>query len=259
MDVTSPIVQSMHDAGVMHPGDTLIMAICFAALIICFFIIACQICLAVIEYYLVVTLASVLIPFGISSHTKFIAEKAIGAAIAVSVKLMVLSFIMGLAQPLIGQMHFTGSGDITLNQMISMLLVCGLLAYVVLRAPAVAADFLSGSPSLNAGAIGQSMVSGMSSFVGAAAGAKAGGSAIYDKVSEKMSAASETLRKTSGAVGEQQAAMARAAAVPSAAAPTRRVAQGPAAPAARMAAAVTPQVPREPAAARAPRARPTLA
>ena len=138
------------------------MAICFAALIICFFIIACQICLAVIEYYLVVTLASVLIPFGIASHTKFIAEKAIGAAIAVSVKLMVLSFIMGLAQPLIGQMHFTGSGDITLNQMISMLLVCGLLAYVVLRAPAVAADLLSGSPSLNAGAIGQSMVSGVS-------------------------------------------------------------------------------------------------
>ena len=177
------------------------MAICFAALIICFFIIACQICLAVIEYYLVVTLASVLIPFGISSHTKFIAEKAIGAAIAVSVKLMVLSFIMGLAQPLIGQMHFTGSGDITLNQMISMLLVCGLLAYVVLRAPAVAADFLSGSPSLNAGAIGQSMVSGVSSFVGAAAGAKAGGSAIYDKVSQKMSAASETLRKTFGGGG----------------------------------------------------------
>ena len=48
----------MHDAGITHLGDTFIMAICFAALIVCFFLIACQICLAVIEYYLVVTLAS---------------------------------------------------------------------------------------------------------------------------------------------------------------------------------------------------------
>src|ERR1022692_3086934 len=146
LDATQPIAQSMHDAGITHLGDVCIMAICYAALIACFFIIACQICLAVIEYYLVVTLASVLIPFGISGHTKFIAEKAIGAAIAVSVKLMVLSFIMGLAQPLIAQMHFTGTGEVHLRDALSMVLVSGLLAYVVWRAPAFAADLLAASP-----------------------------------------------------------------------------------------------------------------
>ena len=57
--------------------------------------------LAVIEYYLVVTLATCLIPFGISQHTRFLAEKAIGAVVAVSVKLMVLSFIIALIQPVI--------------------------------------------------------------------------------------------------------------------------------------------------------------
>jgi type IV secretion system protein TrbL len=201
MDVTSPIVQSMHEAGITHLGDTCIMAICFAALILCFFLIACQICLAVIEYYLVVTLASVLIPFGISGHTKFIAEKAIGAAIAVSVKLMVLSFIMGLAQPVIAQMHFTGSGEITLNQMISMLLVSGLLAYIVWRAPAMAADLLAASPSLNAGAVGQSMVSGISAGVGAFTGAVTGGRAAGAALMGNVSAASQMLREKFGGGG----------------------------------------------------------
>jgi len=203
LDVTDPIVKSMHEAGITHLGDTCIMAICFGALVVCFFLIACQICLAVIEYYLVVTLASVLIPFGISGHTKFIAEKAIGAAIAVSVKLMVLSFIMGLAQPLIAQMHFTGTGDITLNQMISMLLVCGLLAYIVWRGPAMAADLLAASPSLNAGAVGQSLVSGVTAGVGAFSGAVTGGRAAGSAIQQQLSKTTQMLRDKFGGGGDK--------------------------------------------------------
>ena len=209
LDATNPIVQSMHDAGLSHIGDVALMAICYAALIACFFIIACQLCVAVIEYYLIVTLASVLIPFGISQHTKFIAEKAIGAAIAVSIKLMVLSFVMGLVQPVITQMHFTGSGEMTLNQMLSMVLVCGLLAYVVVRAPGFAADLLAASPSLNAMAIGQSAVSAVSSGAKAASGAATGGRAMMSKgaaaakaVGAKGLAAYNALQKTFGGGGK---------------------------------------------------------
>ena len=111
---------------------------------------------------------------------------------------MVLSFIMGLAQPLIAQMHFTGSGEITLNQMISMCLVCGLLAYIVWRAPAVAADLLAASPSLSAGAVGQAWSPGMSTGVGAFSRRRRRRLRARRQGSQQTSAASQMLRKTFG-------------------------------------------------------------
>ena len=179
LDATQPLVQSMHDAGMTHFGDIFMMGLCYAVLIGCFFLIACQVCVAVIEYYLVVTLAACLIPFGMSQHTRFIAEKAIGAAVAVSVKLMVLSFVVALIQPVIGQIHFSGTGEIQMNEALAMCLVCLVLAILVWRAPGFAADLLAASPSLSAGAVGQHVMNAVSSGVGAAKGgaAVAGGAA----------------------------------------------------------------------------------
>ena len=101
LDATAPLVKAMDDAGFSMIKDAIVFGLCYLIIMACFFLMACQICLAVIEYYLVVTLATCLIPFGMSSHTKFIAEKAIGAAVAVSVKLMVLSFLVALIQPVL--------------------------------------------------------------------------------------------------------------------------------------------------------------
>ncbi|HVV48982.1 MAG TPA: type IV secretion system protein [Polyangia bacterium] len=163
LDVTQPLVQSMQDAGITHLGDLILDAICYVILVASFFLIACQVCIAVIEYYLVVTLASCLIPFGISQHTRFLAEKAIGAAVAVSVKLMVLSFTVALIQPVLGQLHFSSTGnEVLLNESLAMCLVCILLAILVWRAPGFAADLLAASPSLSANAVGQHVTSAVS-------------------------------------------------------------------------------------------------
>ena len=170
LDVTQPLVQSMQDAGLTHLGDLILDAICYVVLVGSFFIIACQVCVAVIEYYLVVTLASCLIPFGMSQHTRFLAEKAIGAAVAVSVKLMVLSFVVALIQPVLGQLHFSATGEIPLNESLAMCLVCVLLAILVWRAPGFAADLLAASPSLSAGAVGQHITSAVSTGAAAMSG-----------------------------------------------------------------------------------------
>jgi len=156
LDATAPLVQAMDDAG-FHFKDAIVLGLCYLVIMGCFFIMAGQICLAVIEYYLVVTLATCLIPFGVSSHTKFIAEKAIGAAVAVSVKLMVLSFVVAIIQPVLGHIRFSGGGDIKMNELMAMILVSGLLACVVWRAPGFASDLLAGSPSLGAAAIVQNV------------------------------------------------------------------------------------------------------
>jgi len=171
LDVTQPLVQSMQDAGITHLGDLILDAICYVILVASFFLIACQVCIAVIEYYLVVTLASCLIPFGISQHTRFLAEKAIGAAVAVSVKLMVLSFVVALIQPVLGQLHFSSAGgEVLLNESLAMCLVCILLAILVWRAPGFAADLLAASPSLSANAVGQHITSAVSTGAAALSG-----------------------------------------------------------------------------------------
>jgi type IV secretion system protein TrbL len=156
LDATAPLVTAMDDAG-FHIKDAIVLGLCYLVIMGCFFVMAGQICLAVIEYYLIVTLATCLIPFGVSSHTKFIAEKAIGAAVAVSVKLMVLSFVVALIQPVLGHIRFSGGGDIKMNELMAMMLVSGLLACVVWRAPGFASDLLAGSPSLGAAAIVQNV------------------------------------------------------------------------------------------------------
>jgi type IV secretion system protein TrbL len=175
LDATQPLVQSMDDAGLTHIKDQLILGICYLIIMACFFIIACQVCLAVVEYYLIVTLATCLIPFGISPHTKFLAEKAIGAVVAVSVKLMVLSFILGLIQPVLSQIRFSGTGEIKLNEVMSMILVCGLLAVVAWRAPGFASDLLAASPSLSMASVGQHVTSAVSSGANMASGAVTAG------------------------------------------------------------------------------------
>ncbi len=172
LDATFPLVQSIHDAGIGHLADVFLMGTCYLILMACFFLMACHVCVAVIEYYLIVTLASCLIPFGISTHTKFLAEKAIGAVVAVSVKLMVLAFIVALVKPVMAGIHFSGSGgEVLLNEALAMCLVCMLLAILVWRAPGLAADLLTASPSLSAVHVGQHVTSSVTTAAAMYAGA----------------------------------------------------------------------------------------
>jgi type IV secretion system protein TrbL len=186
LDATKPLVMSMHEAGMTHLGDIFMMGVCTIVLHACFFVIACHVCLAVIEYYLFVTLGSCLIPFGMSQHTRFIAEKAIGAAVAASVKLMVLSFLLAVIQPIFSYVHFTGTGEIQLNEALALCLLCVVLAVVVWRIPAHAADFLAGSPSLSAAHVSQHAGGAASSAAGIIARVAGGGAAVSQYVRERF-------------------------------------------------------------------------
>jgi type IV secretion system protein TrbL len=199
LDATAPLVQSMDDAGLTHLKDAIVLGFCYLIIMACFFVMACQICLAVVEYYLIVTLASCLIPFGVSKHTEFLAQKAIGAAVAVCVKLMVLSFIVSIIQPVLGQIHFSSTtGEVKLNEVMAMILVCGLLAVVVWRAPGFAADLLAASPMLSAASVAQNVM------VGVSTGARAASGAVTGAVGATRAAASALTKGTSGAISAFQ-------------------------------------------------------
>ncbi len=89
---------------------------------------------------------------------------------------MVLSFIIALVSPVLGQIRFSGTGgELKLNEIMSMVLVCGMLALVVWRAPGFASDLLAASPTLGVSAVGQHVTSAVSTGAAAASGAVSAG------------------------------------------------------------------------------------
>jgi type IV secretion system protein TrbL len=89
---------------------------------------------------------------------------------------MVLAFIMSLVSPILGQLRFSGAGgELKLNEILSMILVAGMLAFIVWRAPGFASDLLAASPSLGVASVGQHVTSVVSGGANAASGAVTAG------------------------------------------------------------------------------------
>ena len=149
-------------------GDAIILGFCFLLIIACFFIIAIQVFLTVVEYYLITAMVGILLPFGIIKPTKFLAEKAIGAVIAAGVKMMVLAFLIAVIDPTLATITFTGD-EIKLNEIFSVLLLSATFAFLCWNAPGMAAGLLSGSPSLSAGTALQNATSAVAMGAGAVA------------------------------------------------------------------------------------------
>ena len=128
----------------------------YLLIIICFMIMAIQVFLVNVELGIITTLGIMLIPFGVWKPTAFIAEKVFGAIISFGVKLMVLSFILAIAYPLMRSLEIPPDPKIT--DFINTWLGAALLAFLSLHAPSVAAGLIFGTPTLTA----QHVTSGVS-------------------------------------------------------------------------------------------------
>jgi len=75
-----------------------------------FVIIAIQIFITYLEFYIVGALAIVFIPFLASSHTRFLGDKVMPAIMGAGAKLMVLAFIMSATIPYLVRCQVRGIG-----------------------------------------------------------------------------------------------------------------------------------------------------
>jgi type IV secretion system protein TrbL len=169
LTTTEALSKAMGGISITHPADALVYGICYVVIMAAFLIMAIQVFLAVLEYYLITAVAGVLVPWGLLPHTKFLAEKAIGAVVSAGIKLMVLAFIIAVASPVLSSMRFT-SEEIKLNELWSAVLTSSAIAFLAWHAPSLAAGLLAGSPSLGAGAIAQNVSSGAMIVAGVAGG-----------------------------------------------------------------------------------------
>ncbi|ARM30495.1 P-type conjugative transfer protein TrbL [Prosthecochloris sp. HL-130-GSB] len=127
LDITKPLGEQLRKSG-FNIVNSLVVAFAYMMIVLAYIIIAWQVFFAVLEFYLLMALVSIFLPFGFLEKTRFLAEKSIAAVVSSGVKLMVLAFILSVGEPLI-QGFKLPSGLWSLEEIWSVLLVSGGLLF----------------------------------------------------------------------------------------------------------------------------------
>ncbi|HET9831192.1 MAG TPA: P-type conjugative transfer protein TrbL [Vicinamibacterales bacterium] len=187
-------------------GTIMQIGLAMIGILFSFFLLGIQCFLVYLEFYIVAILSLILLPCGVFRHTSFLAEKAFGAVLAHGIKLMVLAFVIAIAQPVLQQI--TVPADFSMRDAWCTLLAAMTICFLAWHAPGVAAGLLAGSPSLSAGhATGAALETGGAVVLGAA-GIAAAGRAAASGVGATVQAASAL--KTGAGAGAARAAEAGA-------------------------------------------------
>jgi type IV secretion system protein TrbL len=166
--VTQPIENEVSSLSWYSIGSLILLGWSYIFTILAFFMLAIQVFITYLEFYLVAALSLILVPFGVFKHTAFIAERAFGSVVSFGVKLMVLSFIIAAASPVLSAIILPAVP--TLQQAYMVMLAAMAIAFLSWHAPGIAAGMISGGPSLTAGSAAGFVAS---STLGALAGAAA--------------------------------------------------------------------------------------
>jgi len=196
MLITYPVSQEISSFSLTSIGSIVLYGWAYIFTILAFFFLALQVFVTYLEFYVVAALTLVLVPFGVFKHTAFIAERALGTVISFGVKLMVLSFIIAAAGPVLSTI--TVAPTPTLTQAYSVLLAAMAIAYLAWHAPAIAGGMISGGPSLTAGSAAGFVAA---TTLGALGGAAATSAAVRASAAAGMGAT----RAAAGAAGTLRA------------------------------------------------------
>lgn len=185
----APIETEISGLSSFQLGSLFMYGWAFIFTLLAFFMLAIQVFITYLEFYLVAALSLVLVPFGIFKHTAFIAERAFGSVVSFGVKLMVLAFIIAAAQPVLSQIAVPANPS--LQQAYMVLLASLAIAFLAWHAPGIAAGMISGGPNLTAGAAtGFAASSLLGAFTSAAAVSSGARSAAAGSVNATKAAAS---------------------------------------------------------------------
>ena len=184
--LTSNVLASIVQGGggwsaVLGSLGLLIVKVIFCLIIICAFgFMAIQILLVNIEFYLCAALSVILVPFGMNRYTSFLFEKTVGAMFSFGIKLMFMTFIIGLGCTLFTTWNTAIAADAKPQELIQAAFGALTYAFLVWKIPDIAAGAISGSPSLDGGdAVGgaRSAASGAGGIASSALSAAGGVSA----------------------------------------------------------------------------------
>jgi len=171
IDAGAPILQQIGDlAGFpevfVNIAPIVVLFIAWLIVVLCFFVLAVQLFVTLIEFKLTTLAGFVLVPFALWNKTAFLAEKVLGNVVASGIKVLVLAVIVGIGTGLFAEFTVHPAEPSIDHALVIMLASLALLALGIFG-PSIATGLVSGAPQLGAGAM-----------AGAALGAAGAGVAI---------------------------------------------------------------------------------
>ena len=146
-----------------------VMFLAWLVVVLCFFVLAIQLFITLIEFKLTTLAGFVLVPFAFWRQTTFLAERVLGNVISSGIKVLVIAIVIGIGSTMFETLRTAlDPDDMTIEQAFAVVLGALTLMGLAIFCPRIAAGLVSGAPQLSAGA-----AAGTAIGVGAAgAGAK---------------------------------------------------------------------------------------
>lgn len=173
-----------------HIDAILITAVVAIGVILAFMVLAVEIAVTIVEFYIVTLIGFVTVPFGILTQTAFMSERAIGYVISVGAKVMALALVVSIGEQIFAS--YTVSAEPTWAESCGLLLAALLIVMLAFKVPAIAAAQITGGPQLSAGSAAAGAV-GLAATVGGLAlagrwamGAGAAGSAASARSASRL-------------------------------------------------------------------------
>lgn len=129
-----------------------VMFLAWMIVILCFFVLAVQLFITLIEFKLTTLAGFVLVPFALWNKTAFLAEKVLGNVVSCGIKVLVLAVIVGIGTGLFADFKPAPNDPSIDHALVIMLASLALLALGIFG-PSIATGLVSGAPQLGAGAM----------------------------------------------------------------------------------------------------------
>ncbi|WP_447935691.1 P-type conjugative transfer protein TrbL [Stenotrophomonas lactitubi] len=220
IDAAAPILEQIGDmAGFpevfVNIDSIVVMFLAWLVVVLCFFVLAIQLFITLIEFKLTTLAGFVLVPFALWNKTSFLAEKVLGNVVSSGIKVLVLAVIVGIGSGLFAEFQVHPAEPSIDHALVIMLASLALLALAIFG-PGIATGLVSGAPQLGAGAMAGAAIgaAGTAVAIGAAAtgvgGAVAAGARMAPAAAKL--AGSGTRAATTAASGAKSAFQAGSAA-----------------------------------------------
>ncbi|HBP0505238.1 TPA: P-type conjugative transfer protein TrbL [Pseudomonas aeruginosa] len=182
IDAGAPILEQIGDmAGFpevfVNLDPIVVMFLAWLVVILCFFVLAVQLFITLIEFKLTTLAGFVLVPFALWNKTSFLAEKVLGNVVSSGIKVLVLAVIVGIGSGLFAEFQTVPDEPSIDHALVVMLASLALLALGIFG-PGIATGLVSGAPQLGAGAMAGAAVGAVGTGVAIGAAATGVGGAV---------------------------------------------------------------------------------
>ncbi len=155
-----------------------VMFLAWLLVVLCFFVLAIQLFITLIEFKLTTLAGFVLVPFALWNKTAFLAEKVLGNVVSAGIKVLVLAVIVGIGTGLFAEFKIPAGAEPSIDQALVIMLASLSMLALGIFGPGIATGLVSGGPQLGAGAMAGATLGAAGAAVGVGAAAAGVGSAV---------------------------------------------------------------------------------